>query len=228
MRAYFKEYVYIARAGLLHASHQMIIATGLFMFLFGKYLGVGLEVFIFILTPIGYMLDFDSNKYVINYSMPICIKRRVMMLYYMMITGAFVAVTMVHLRYCIEGQSRSMTLNLIIFMTNIIGGNLYYYLFSSPEFKKDILDDDKKQLAYQCVLGVMIGISVSDRLKYGIADRIDHYISSLGYGQSIIIISMMFVFTLWWTKYSMKKFEDTVRNCTQIEVNKQKKVMECK
>ena len=67
MVAYFKEYRSLAKAGLLRASHQMIIISSLVMFVFGIYLGGSLEVLIFILTPIGYMLDMDANKYVINY-----------------------------------------------------------------------------------------------------------------------------------------------------------------
>ena len=67
MVAYFKEYRSLAKAGLLRVSHQMIIISSLVMFVFGIYLGGSLEVLIFILTPIGYMLDMDANKYVINY-----------------------------------------------------------------------------------------------------------------------------------------------------------------
>lgn len=211
MREYFREYKFLTKAGLLRAGHQTIIITILFMLLVGRYLGITLEIFIFILTPIGYMLDFDTNKYVMSYSLPISIKGRIRMLYHMMIVGAFLSVTMVHLSYYIYGHSRSIVLTLMMFMVDIIGGSLYYYLFCSPEFRKDILDQNKKQLIYQCAIGVAIGMGIAVRLKSGVNYWINEWISSLKYSQSIILLSSMLIITLWWTRHSMRKVEEIVR-----------------
>ena len=212
MRTYFREYRCLAKAGLLSASHRMIIATSVFMLLVGNSLGVGLEILLFILTPIGYMLDFDANKYVINYTLPISMKKRLKMLYYMTIAGDFMAVLMVYIRYYIEGQKRSITLTLLVFMFNLIGCNLYYYLFCSPEFKKDILSEDKGQLLYQCVIGAAIGIMIAIRLKHGKVLDIDCYIRALGNVWCTTIVGVLSAITLWWTRCSMKRVQHIVRS----------------
>ena len=215
MIAYFREYRQLAKVGLLCVSHQMLFVTAIFMFLFGKGLGVSLEIFVFALTSIGYMSDLEANKYVINYSLPISMKRRLKMMYVMTIVGDMVSVLMVHLRYYIVGQERSLILTLSIFMINIIGCNLYYYLFCSSEFNKGIVDGGKKQLLYQCIVGATIGVSLAIRLKYGITQKIDDYMSTWGCGVSMIWLGAMFAFTLWWTMHSFKKVECTVRSCSE-------------
>ena len=211
VRAYLKEYGAIAKAGLFHSSHRIMIGTALFMFMVGKYLGMELEILIFILTPIGYMLDFDAHKYVMNYIMPISMKRRLHLLYIVTIIGSFISVMMVQLRYYLEGSKRSMILCLFIFLVNIMGSNLYYYLFCSQEFKKDVLDEDKKQLIYQCIVGGLIGISVAGRLTRKTRSLIEYLIMSLNGIVGSILIGGMLIFTLWWTKKSMKTLEKTVR-----------------
>lgn len=210
-KAYMKEYRRVAQAGLLNISHQIMIGTAIFMFLFGKYIGVELEILIFILTPIGFMLDFDANKYVINYSMPINIKRRLHMLHYLTIANSFIAVTMVSLRYYLGGQSRSLVITLFVFMLDIIGSNLYYYLFCSQEFKKDVLDEDKKQLIYQCIVGALIGIGIAGRLKWGVQSLLQHIILNIGIVAQILLLSGLFIFMIWWTSISMKRLEMVVR-----------------
>lgn len=211
MKAYLREYRLITKAGLLHTSHRVMIGTAIFMFLLGKYLSVELEILIFVLTAIGYMLDFDENKYVISYSMPISIKRRLHMMYYVTIMGSFISVMMVNIRCYLDGNSRSMSLSLVIFMINIIGCNLYYYLFCSQEFKKDILDEDKKQLIYQCLIGGLIGIGIAGKLKWGMQSKIEELLMSLGKFELAFLIGVLSVFTIWWTRRSMQTLERIVR-----------------
>lgn len=211
MLAYLREYKQIAQAGLLQTSHKVILATALFMLLFGKYIGVELEVLIFILTPIGFMLDFDANKYVINYSMPICIKRRLHMLYHLTLLNSIVAVTMVNLRYFLSGESRSIFVSLWVLGLDILGSNLYYYLFCSQEFKKDVLDEDKKQLLYQCIVGALIGIGIAGRLKWGIKSLMEGVILRIGIIGQVILLSGLFVLMIVWTRVSCRRMEAIVR-----------------
>lgn len=211
LKAYLQEYRRVTKAGLLNISHQVMIGTAIFMFLFGRYIGVELEILIFILTPIGFMLDFDANKYVINYSMPINIKRRLHMLHYLTIANSFIAVTMVSIRYYLAGESRSWVITLLVFMIDIIGSNLYYYLFCSQEFKKDVLDEDKKQLVYQCIVGALIGIGIAGRLKWGIQSLIQHVILNIGMLAQVLLLGGLFIFMIWWTGVSMKRLEIVVR-----------------
>lgn len=212
MGTYLKEYRRMAKAGLISSSHKMLLGTVLFMLMFGRYLGVELEILIFILTPIGYMLDLDANKYVINYSLPISIKRRLYILYGMNIVGSLLAVSIVHVTCYLEGISRSGVISIFIFLVNIIGCDLYYYLFCSQEFKKDVLDADKKQASYQGIIGGSIGISIAVRMRAGLQSPLEQFIVSLGrVGSSIFIVCMM-IFTLWWTRKSIYTFERVIRN----------------
>jgi len=217
MWAYLREYRCIAKAGLLHASHSVIIGVAIFMFLFGKYLGLGLEVLIFILTPMGYMLDLDTNKYVMNYSLPISMKRRLHLLYGFTIISSFLSVSMVNLRFYLEGISRSLTISILIFLLNIIGCNLYYALFCSQEFKKDVLDMDSKQAAYQAIIGGIIGISIAVRFRVRLQITLEQFIESLGSIPCYILIGGLLIFTIWWTRKSMQLLERVVRHKTMID-----------
>lgn len=212
MKAYLREYRVLTKAGLLRNSHKMILGTSIFMFFFGNILGIELEILIFILTAIGYMLDFDANKYVVNYSMPICLKRRLRMLYDTTIVSSFLSVMMASLRYHLMGVNRSITLCLFIFLVNIIGCNLYYYLFCSQEFKKDVLDEDKRQLIYQGAIGGLIGFSVSTRLQGTLNSRLEAFIIELNRLESVILIGCLLGFTIWWTKKSRRMVEKIVRS----------------
>lgn len=211
LKAYFKEYRALTRAGLLKNSYKVMFGTVLFMFLFGKFLGVELEILVFILTSIGYMLDFDANKYVINYSMPICLKRRLHMLYDITIVASLLSVTMVEFRYYLVGNSRAPILGVFVFLMNITGCNLYYYLFCSQEFKKDVLDEDKRQLIYQCIIGGLIGISVAMRLRGNLRNSIESYILKLNTIEGALLMGFLLLFTIWWTKKSRDVFEKTIR-----------------
>lgn len=200
------------RAGLFHISHRVMLGTALFMFLFGKYIGIELEVLIFILTPMGFMIDLDANKYVINYCLPISIKWRLQLMYHLSVVNSLLAVLMVHLRYALCGETRSLFISLFIIMADIIGSNLYYYLFCSCEFKKDVLDGDKWQMLYQCSVGALIGIDVAIHLKLGISNQVESLLVSIPVAAQVGLLGMMFIFTVWWTKISMTRFEQVVRN----------------
>lgn len=212
IKSYFREYRSISKSGLLKGSQYVMLGILIFMFLLGKHLGATLESLIFILSGVGYMSDFDSNKYVINYSLPISIKRRLHMLYYNTIAASFLSTVVVSLRYYLDGQNRGIIISLFIFFIEIIGCDLYYYLFASPEFKRDIGDDNRGQFIYQCAIGALIGIVISIRLKrieQGLLERLINGLGSIG---GSILIILMGVFTIWWTKCSMKKFERVIRD----------------
>ena len=201
----------MTRAGLLSNSHKVLLGTALFMLLFGKHLGMELEILIFILTPIVYMLDLDANKYVIHYSLPISIKRRLHILYALNIISSFFAVSVVHITYYLEGTNRSIVISLFIFLMNVIGCDLYYYLFCSQEFKKDVLDIDKKQASYQGAVGAIIGVSIAIRMRVGTQSPLEQFILRLGRVGGSILIVCMALFAIWWTWKSRYTFERVIR-----------------
>lgn len=212
IKSYFKEYRCLSKSGLLRNSQYVLIGITIFMFLVGKYLGATLESLIFILSSIGYMSDFDSNKYVINYCLPISTKRRLHMLYYNTILASFLSTTMVSLRCFLDGQSRGLAMSLLIFFIEVMGCNLHYYLFASPEFKKNIVDDNKGQFIYQCTIGALIGIVISIRLKQIEQGFIERMVYNLGTVSKCLLIAFIASFTVWWTRYSMRKFEKVIRD----------------
>lgn len=212
IKSYFKEYRCISKAGLLRSSQYVMLGIIVFMFVLGKYLGATLESLIFILSGIGYMSDFDSNKYVINYCLPISMKRRLHMLYYNTIIASFLSTATVSLRCFLDGQNRGLIISLFIFFIEVMGCNLHYYLFASPEFKKDIADDNRGQFIYQCTIGALIGIVISIRLKRIEQGFIERMINNLGPIGGCLLIIVVGGFTLWWTRYSMRKFERVIRN----------------
>lgn len=212
MKTIINEYWYLSKAGLLRNSHYIIAITACLMFLFGKYIGIELEILIFILTPIVLMLDFDANKYVISYTLPIGMRRRLHMIHYLTIVHSFLAVMAVNMSLVIAGLGRSFTINCIIFFCNIIGSNLYYFLFCSQEFKKDVLDEDKRQLGYQCMIGGMIGVCIAIRINGGIESPINILVEHMNSMQRIALIGILTVITVVWTKVSMNRLEKVVRD----------------
>ena len=212
IKSYFKEYSCLSKSGLLRNGQYVLIGIIILMFLVGKYLGATLESLIFILSSIGYMSDFDSNKYVINYCLPISTKRRLHILYYNTIFASFLSTAMVSLRCFLDGQNRGLSVSLFIFFIEVMGCNLHYYLFASPEFKKNIVDDNKGQFIYQCTIGALIGIVISIRLKQieqGFIERMFHNLDTMSV---CLLIVFMGSFTVWWTRYSMRKFEKVIRD----------------
>lgn len=212
MQTVIKEYWYLSKTGLLRNSYCIMAITAVFMLLFGKYIGVELEILIFILTPIVFMLDFDANKYVISYSLPICMKRRLHIIYYLTIVHSFLAVLAVNVGLMIGGMRRAFTINCVVFLANIIGSNLYYALFCSQEFKKDILDEDKSQLSYQCIIGAMIGIGIATRMKWGINSPIHMLVDQMSSRYRIELVGILTIVAILWTKVSMKRLEKVVRS----------------
>lgn len=212
MKTIINEYWYLSKAGLLRNSYYIIAITACLMFLFGKYIGIELEILIFILTPIVLMLDFDANKYVISYTLPIGMRRRLHMIHYLTIVHSFLAVMAVNMSLVIAGLGRSFTINCIIFFCNIIGSNLYYFLFCSQEFKKDVLDEDKRQLGYQCIIGGMIGVCIAIRINGGIESPINILVEHMSSMQRIALIGILTVITVVWTKVSMNRLEKVVRD----------------
>lgn len=212
MKTAINEYWYLSKTGLLRNSYCIMAITSGFMLLFGKYIGVELEILIFILTPIVFMLDFDANKYVINYSLPICMKRRLHIIYYLTVVHSFLAVLAVNMGLMINGSRRSFTINCIAFLANIIGSNLYYALFCSQEFKKDVLDEDKKQLGYQCIIGAMIGIGMASRIKWGISSPVHMLVDRMNNTHRMVFVVILVVVTILCTKVSMNRLEKVVRD----------------
>lgn len=212
MKTAINEYWYLSKTGLLRNSYCIMAITSGFMLLFGKYIGVELEILIFILTPIVFMLDFDANKYVINYSLPICMKRRLHIIYYLTVVHSFLAVLAVNMGLMINGSRRSFTINCIAFLANIIGSNLYYALFCSQEFKKDVLDEDKKQLGYQCIIGAMIGIGMASRIKWGISSPVHMLVNRMNNTHRMVFVVILVVVTILCTKVSMNRLEKVVRD----------------
>ena len=211
-KTYIKEYWYISKSGLLRCSQYMTIGMALFMFLVGKYIGTTLEILIFVLSGIGHMSDFDSNKYVVNYSLPISMKRRLHILYFNTIVASLLSLFMINLRCYIDGECRSIIINLFVFLMEIIGCDLHYYLFASPEFKKDILDDNRGQFIYQCVIGALIGIVIGVKLRQVRQFSLGRFIENLEFTYGIILIAIILVFAIWWTRCSMRRFERVIRN----------------
>lgn len=212
LRIDINQYRHMSRAGLLQNSHKVILGTVLFMFLFGKYIGIELEILIFILSPMGFMLDLDANKYVINYSIPISIKWRLQLMYHFSVVNSLLAVLMVNIRYALCGESRSLVVSLFIIMADVIGSNLYYYLFCSHEFKKDVLNEDKWQLIYQCIVGALIGIGIAIHLKWRISNQLEILLVNTPVAAQACLLGIMLIFTIWWTKTSVTRFEAVVRN----------------
>lgn len=212
MKAAINEYWYLSKTGLLRNSYCIMAITSGFMLLFGKYIGMELEILIFILTPIIFMLDFDANKYVISYSLPICMKRRLHIIYYLTVAHSFLAVLAVNIGLMISGTRRSLTINCIVFLANIIGSNLYYTLFCSQEFKKDVLDEDKRQLGYQCTIGAMIGIGIASRVKWGINSPIHMIVDRMNNIYRMFLVIVLGIATILWTKVSMNRLERVVRD----------------
>lgn len=212
LRININQYRHMSRAGLFHISYKVILGTALFMFLFGKYIGIELEILIFILSPMGFMLDLDANKYVINYSIPISIKWRLQLMYHFSVVNSLLAVLMVHMRYALCGESRSLVVSLFIIMADVIGSNLYYYLFCSHEFKKDVFNEDKWQMIYQCIVGTLIGIGVAVHLKWRMSNQVEILLVNTPMAVQVCLLGIMLIFTIWWTKTSMARFEAVVRN----------------
>lgn len=212
MKAAINEYWYLSKTGLLRNSYCIMAITSIFMLLFGKYIRVELEILIFILAPIIFMLDFDANKYVISYSLPICMKRRLHIIYYLTVAHSFLAVLAVNIGLMINGTRRSFTINCIVFLANIIGSNVYYALFCSQEFKKDVLDEDKRQLGYQCTIGAMIGIGIASRVKWGINSPIHMLVGRMNNIHRMFLVVILVIATVLWTKASMNRLERVVRD----------------
>lgn len=212
IKTVIREYWYLSRSGLLRNSYFIMAITACFMLLFGRYIGVELEILLFILTPIIFMLDFDANKYVISYSLPICMKYRLDIIYYLTVIHSFLAVLALNIGLGLSGLSRPFTVNCTVFLVNIIGSNLYYYLFCSQEFKKDVLDEDKKQLGYQCIIGAMIGIVIATRVRWGLNSPAYILIERMSRGYRIGLVSILAIVTILWTKVSMKRLKVVVRD----------------
>ena len=212
LEAYISEYRRLTKAGLLCISHKVLVFTTLFMFLCGKYIGIELEILILFLTPIGYMLDLDSNRYVMQYSLPINIKIRLQLVYYFSVVTNLCSCIMVNLSYYISGNKRDIMLSLLVFMIEMIGCSLYYFLFSSQELKKDILDEDKLQLIYQAIVGGLMGIEIIFRFNLGATSIIEQGFVQLEQKEKYALIIGLGVFTVWWTKHSMKCFEKEIRH----------------
>lgn len=212
MKEMLTMYIKLTRSGLLNMTNFVIVGTVLGMFLFGIHLGTVLEVLVFILTLLGMLLDFDAKKYVINYSLPMRIKKRLKLLYYITGIDCLLAVSAVHIRFYLIGTPRSIWASLTVFFIDMIGCSIYYALFCSQEFKKDILDEDKKQFVYQFLIGILIGVCISLKLRVGTISNITQYWARLSDNIKIVGTVLMGVMACLAIYYSMNKLEKVVCN----------------
>lgn len=212
MKEMLTMYIQLTRSGLLNMTNCVMVGTVLGMFLFGIHLGTVLEILIFVLTLLGMLLDFDAKKYVINYSLPMRIKKRLQLLYYITCVDCLLAVSAVHVRFYLMGIPRSIWTSLTVFFIDMIGCSIYYALFCSQEFKKDILDEDKKQFIYQFFIGILIGICISVKLRVGTISSITQGWARLSSQMKIMGTVLMGVIACLAIHYSMNILEKVVCN----------------
>lgn len=212
IKSYLIQYWHLSKSGFLNTSYKIIVLTAAFMLLLGRFLGVEIEVLIFILTPIGLMVDLDSNRYVISYSLPISIRSRLHMLYYLTIFHALIAILCAHLSYRLGNIQRSFICDYMIFLADMLGSSIYYCCFCSQEFKKDVLDEDRNQLIYQCMIGAVVGLGVAVRIKYGLIGPVGVLVHSIPKMIQIVLVVGLSIVTYIVVKKSMIELESVVRS----------------
>ena len=170
MKTSIREYMLLNQSFFFKYSYLYIAILFMMIPLLSKWLGMDIEVIVF--SSISYFMiqDLCNKKFPLLTSMPIRSHTITTMLYVNALIFCFLGVTLSHIFYAMIHVNRPLFVSFIVFLLSLLGGNLYYVLFTSSEFSEDPSEQIVKMFPYifGVILIVIILLGAHRIIPYGI------------------------------------------------------------